>query len=90
MLTFPVFFSTTNSHIFGLVYILMNNLTYIDARARVHLIAFFGLLSPLSLSLIMASSSIYSACFHILCFSLDKMRRAPKLLANIPVAKLIV
>ena len=68
----------------------MNNLTYIDTRARVQLIAFFGLLSPLSLSLIMASSSIHSACFHLLCFSLDKMKRAPKLLANIPVAELIV
>ena len=89
MLTFPVFFCK-NSHIFDLMYILMNNLTYIDALARVHLIVFSGLLSPLSLSLIMASSSIYSACFHLLCFSLDKMKRAPKLIANIPVARLIV
>ena len=72
------------------MYILMDNLTYIDARACVQFIAFSGLLSPLTLSLIMASSSIYSACFHLLCFSLDKMKRAPKLLANIPVAKLIV
>ena len=90
MFKFPVFFSIKNSHIFGLMYILMNNLTYIDARACVQFIAFFGLLSPLTLSLIMASSSTYSACFHLLCFSLDKMKRAPKLLAKIPVAKLIV
>ena len=89
MLTFPVFFCK-NSHIFDLMYILMNNLTYIDARARVHLIAFFGLLSPLPFLFIMASSSVYSVCFHLLCFSLDKMKRAPKLLTNIPVAKLIV
>ena len=90
MLTFPVIFSIKNSHIFSLMYILMNNLTYIDAHARVHLIAFFGLLSPLPLSLIMASSSMYSACFHLLVFSLDIMKKAPKLLANITVAKLIV